>query len=218
MNRLLARIRSVRAESGVAGLVRFLAGRMLVRRWKSCLYALTSPVRVAWPESESFVIYTAAGPPLPKAASDLISRYERNLAGSIHHDRWLYVVFVNGDCQHFGAVGFSSRQARILGEPSQTPLIGPCVTVPEARGRGLYRRALAELGALLQAAGHKRIIIETNPENYASQRGIEAAGYELQRIMNIWILFNVLAVATIRINDSVSRKIWCILNFRQESP
>jgi RimJ/RimL family protein N-acetyltransferase len=173
---------------------------------------------VAWQETESFVIYTAAGPPLPKATSDLISRYERDLPGSIHGDGWLYVVFVNGECQHFGQVGFSSRQTRILGEPSQTPLIGPCVTVPEARGRGLYRRALAELGVLLQAAGHKRIIIETSPENYASQRGIEAAGYELQRIMNIWIFFNVLAVATIRINDSVSRKIWCVLNFRHDSP
>lgn len=218
IGRLLGRIRSVRAKTGIVGLVRFVAGHLFARRWRSYLYALASPVRVPWPKTESFVIYTAVGPPIPKATSDLIRRYERGLVESIHRDCWLYVVYVNGECQHFGRVGFSSRQVRILGELPQTVLIGPCVTIPQARGRGLYRRALAELGALLRAAGHKRIILETAPENYASQRGIEAAGYKLQRIMDIWIFFNALAVATIRINDSVSRKIWCTLSFGQGTP
>jgi RimJ/RimL family protein N-acetyltransferase len=163
-----------------------------------------------WPETESLVIYNADGPPIPPTLCDLIRRYERDLPECIHHGDWLYAVLVNGECQHFGGVGFSSRQIRILGERSRIPLIGACNTVPEARGRGLYRRALAELGTRLQAAGYERVLIETKPENYASQRGIDAAGYQLQRIMSIWIFFSVIAFATIRINSSVSRKLWRI--------
>jgi GNAT superfamily N-acetyltransferase len=168
------------------------------------------PARAVWSESESLVIYTADGPPVPPALCDLIRRYEKDLPECIHHGDWLYVVLVNGECQHFGGVGFSSRQLRILGERSRIPLVGACNTIPEARGRGLYRRALAELGARLQAAGYERILIETTPKNYASQRGIEAAGYRLQRIMSIWIFFHVIAIATIRTNGSVSRKVWRI--------
>ena len=127
-----------------------------------------------------------------------LDRYEPEILDLWRAGDWLYAVLVDGKCLHFGSVGFSSRQVRVLGEPRNTPVIGSCFTFPEARGRGLYQRALASLAARLQAEGHGRLLIETHPENRASRRGIERAGFQPLREMKIRIVFRVLALATIK--------------------
>ena len=96
---------------------------------------------------------------------------------------------------HSGAVIFNSRQARILGEPLDTPMISYCFTAAPARGKGLYRRALAAVVSKLGALGYPHVVIETFPRNVASRRGIEAAGFQLAYTIKALILFNTIVMA-----------------------
>lgn len=54
-------------------------------------------------------------------------------------------------------------------------MLGPYWTAPEARGRGLYGRLLGH--SLSLCSTQQAILIYTSPDNVASQRGIEKAGF-----------------------------------------
>ena len=104
----------------------------------------------------------------------------------------LFVVANGDEYQHCGYILFRTRQTKILGEEGNPPLIASCLTAPEARGRGLYRRALNAELCYLQSQGYGRAVIETDPENIPSRKGIEAAGFKLCREASVWIFFNLL--------------------------
>jgi RimJ/RimL family protein N-acetyltransferase len=154
-------------------------------------------VQVDWPPGEVFCLYNLKTPPMPSALANYIREYEAELPDLINRGDWVYVVLVNGNCAHFGSVCFSSRQLRVLGEPNATPIIGHCFTAPAARGRGLYKRALATIASQLGASGYSRVVVETNPTNYASRRGIQAAGFEMRHILTVCIFLNLLAITRV---------------------
>jgi GNAT superfamily N-acetyltransferase len=52
-----------------------------------------------------------------------------------------------------------------------------CVTLPEQRGRGLYRALIAHMAAALRAEGYGRVWIGADLSNAPSQRGIAGAGF-----------------------------------------
>lgn len=54
-------------------------------------------------------------------------------------------------------------------------MLGPYWTSPEARGRGLYGRLLGH--SLSLCSTKQPVLIYTSPENAASRRGIEKAGF-----------------------------------------
>ena len=55
-------------------------------------------------------------------------------------------------------------------------MLGPYWTAPEARGRGLYGRLLGQ--SLSVCLKDRPILIYTSPDNSASRRGIEKAGFQ----------------------------------------
>jgi hypothetical protein len=112
-----------------------------------------------------------------------------HLEGIRQGDR-LFVVAYQREFQHCGYILFETRQTRILGEEGNPPLIASCATVPAARGRGLYRRALNAELCYLRDLGYGRAVIETDPENIGSRKGIEGAGFRLIRETSVWILLN----------------------------
>jgi len=52
-----------------------------------------------------------------------------------------------------------------------------CYTMPEYRGRGLYPKSIVGMMEKLQDAGAKKAMIGVDPDNVASMRGIEKAGF-----------------------------------------
>ena len=104
----------------------------------------------------------------------------------------LFVVEDDGRYLHCGYVFFNAKGARLIGETDNPPLIGCCLTAADARGRGLYRKALQAELACLARKGFRRAVIETDPENLASRRGIEAAGFGLLREADTWTVLNIL--------------------------
>jgi RimJ/RimL family protein N-acetyltransferase len=120
----------------------------------------------------------------------------------------LFVVRRGREYLHCGYIMFRTRETRILGETDGPPLIGCCQTAPAARGRGLYRKALRAEIRHLQARGFRRAIISTHPDNAASRKGIEAAGFSLVREVESWILLNRIVV---RKSRESGRAAWRIL-------
>ena len=74
-------------------------------------------------------------------------------------------------------------------------MLAYCYTHAAARGRGLYRRALAAEIEYLQEMGCRRVAIETDPSNIASQKGILAAGFDFSREVRAWIVLNSLVLS-----------------------
>lgn len=116
-----------------------------------------------------------------------------NLTG-VYKDNRLFLISNHEKSLHCGYVLFRTRQAKILGEPDSTPIIACCLTAPEARGQGLYRKALNEELCYLQERGYERAVVETHPENIPSRKGIEAVGFRFCRTVDVWILLNWLVI------------------------
>jgi hypothetical protein len=106
----------------------------------------------------------------------------------------LFLVSDGDAFVHRGYILFGTPTKKIIGEAENTPLIAYCVTAAHARGRGFYRRALQAEMAYLKQLGHNRVIIETEPENVASQKGIESAGFALAWKTGVWIFVNSLVI------------------------
>lgn len=93
------------------------------------------------------------------------------------------LIGVEGDTVLFSA-WIASTRLRIdeLGFlwrlPEGAAAVYDCVTRPEARGRGVYPEALRRLSGLLAEEGTRHLWIYAAPENAASIRGIEKAGFE----------------------------------------
>ena len=56
-------------------------------------------------------------------------------------------------------------------------LISHCVTLPEARGQGLYMKMLRQICCMYGALGARRLYIDCTDFNLSSARGIRAAGF-----------------------------------------
>jgi ribosomal protein S18 acetylase RimI-like enzyme len=89
----------------------------------------------------------------------------------------------------YAFVVFESFYKRILGEATATPIISNCLTFPAYRGQGLYPLVLRASLRHLAAQGYSRAIITCAPENIASIRGIEKAGFRRLKTLYSLIIF-----------------------------
>lgn len=104
----------------------------------------------------------------------------------------------------YGFVLFESFYKRVLGEDADVPMIGNCFTIPEMRGRGLYPGLLAVICDHLADSGYKRAIISCSPDNLASRRGIERAGFLRLRTLRSVVLFSRWIVVQMAIDETAS--------------
>jgi RimJ/RimL family protein N-acetyltransferase len=191
------RIRSYWRERGTVATCRFLMSRVYRSRRYLVFEAAVDKDRVCpeWSADERLEVLSREN--LDAALTPEITSFlggteaDEHLRG-VRTGDLLFLVMRGGTCQHCGYILFETRQTRILGEPKRVPLIASCKTAPESRGRGLYRRALQAELCHLQKLGFDRAVIETDPENVASRKGIEAAGFRLFRHVKVWLLLNCL--------------------------
>lgn len=194
MMRFFKRLLTEFKTRGGAGFLRFLALRLL--QWRAdVLYEVDLAV-------------LAANPPLQPAAplvrvgrhnlgSEATAQAEAGVLTAENHayrealqgdDQLLAALDAQGQVTSYGFVLFDSFYKRILDEPRNTPMIGNCFTLPAWRGRGLYPRLLVATCQHLAAQGHSRAIITCAPDNLASVRGIEKAGFRRVRTVRSLVL------------------------------
>jgi RimJ/RimL family protein N-acetyltransferase len=96
----------------------------------------------------------------------------------------------DGRVSSYAFVIFQSFYKRILGEADAVPIICNCVTLPAFRGQGLYPLLLNEACRHLAAQGHRRAIVTCAPDNLASIRGIEKAGFRKVKTLYSLVFFS----------------------------
>lgn len=107
--------------------------------------------------------------------------YRQALCGA---DLLLAIVDEQGRIASYGFVLFESFYKQVLSEAADTPMIGNCFTDPQQRGRGYYPHLLRAACRRLADEGCRRVIITCAPDNLASVRGIEKAGFRRVRTLS----------------------------------
>ena len=117
--------------------------------------------------------------PGPLAASVLPQPLLQPMAHRLARgDATLLALWENGDPCAWGWMQAWRPFHRRLGWfEADATMLGPYWVKPERRGQGLYGRLLVS-SISLAALRSKPIVIFTTPENAASQRGIEKAGFD----------------------------------------
>lgn len=96
----------------------------------------------------------------------------------------------SGRVTSYGFVLFDSFYKRVLGESTDVPMIGNCVTFEPHRRQGLYARLLLSICDALASQGHGRAIITCAPDNLASMGGIRSAGFARIKTCRSLVLFS----------------------------
>ena len=203
MGEVLLRIRRHWKQKGALATARFLLSRVF-RHQKHVVYEAdcrTPREPSHWADEERLVELGADNldANLTPELQTFLGGEEafESLQGVRGGDR-LFLVVNGCEYLHRGYILFRTRQSKILGDPRADPLIANCATARGTRGRGLYRRALNAEVCHLQKLGYERVIIETQPDNHASRRGIEAAGFSLAWEAQVWIVLNWLVVQRVQ--------------------
>jgi hypothetical protein len=203
VNEVISRLARLWKQRGAWATLRFAFTRMFRREihWIYSIDAGRALAAIAWKPTERFRIVDARNleAELNPALEEFLggaSAFE-NLCG-VRKGDLLFLVTDEGQYVHRGYSLRKTRQKKLLGEQEDTPMIAYCYTAPAARGRGLYQRALVAEADHLQGAGFPRVVIETDPSNIASQKGILAAGFKYEREVRVWILLNSLVVRVTR--------------------
>jgi hypothetical protein len=199
----ISRIARLWSQRGAWATLRFLFTRIFRHEihWIYTIGAVRARAAIAWKPTETFRIVDAGNidTELNPALEGFLGGPSavENLCG-IRNGDLLFLVTDEKRYVHRGYALRRTRQKQLLGEDEDTPMIAYCYTAPWARGRGLYQRALVAEADYLQAGGFRRVVIETDPSNIASQKGILAAGFEYEREVRVWILLNSLVFRVTR--------------------
>jgi GNAT superfamily N-acetyltransferase len=90
----------------------------------------------------------------------------------------LYLLVYDGDGTPVASGGWRAQDASPEGFSDGDAEIKRMFVVPEARGRGLARRTLAELESSAAAAGRTRMVLETGLKQPEAIALYESCGYE----------------------------------------
>jgi RimJ/RimL family protein N-acetyltransferase len=178
---------------GPAGFLRFLALRLV--QWRGDhLYEidLRRIANGAPTASESIVVvdrHTFGSAATRVVEETVLTEANLEYRDELRADCQLFAITTpTGEVTTYGFVLFNSFYKQILGEDSATPMIGNCYTYPQYRGRGSYPRMIRAACESLAAQGFQRAIITCAPDNAASIRGIEKAGFRRVKTLHSLVL------------------------------
>jgi RimJ/RimL family protein N-acetyltransferase len=192
------RIREILRARGVKGLLRFGFQRLVFRRWNSIV--LQDKIGISrqpsvYPEPFRFRIWLKHEQ-MPVEMRTLV----RNSSGGeflAELDRrdgvWLIEAGENR-LAGWGGLYFGSRQVRVLSLPKDAVLLGGGFILPAFRRRGLHRQAVNDAALCLARNGFRHVFSEVHPDNLASLRGLEAAGFERVKQVSLIILLRCVVI------------------------
>lgn len=179
---------------GTAGFVRFIALRVVQRR-ADVLFEYDLTQLQVDDESGSDTVVVVDRHNFGSAATAAVEQeiltggnhaYVEELQGA---GQLLAATDRQGRVTSYAFIVFESFYKKILGESNATPIISNCLTFPANRGAGLYPLVLRTSLRHLAAQGYSRAIITCAPDNFASVRGIEKAGFRRVKTIHSLIIF-----------------------------
>ena len=206
MNKLVRRLATELRTRGPAGFLRFVGLRLA--QWRGdVLFELdlqqistTQQVAQHGPlvQVDRHTLGSGAAQAVEQAVlTEVNHAYREDLRGE---GQLFALTDAQGQVTSYGFVLFDSFYKRILGEARSTPMISNCYTLPAQRGQGLYPCLIQSACRQLAAQGYQRAIITCAPDNAASIRGIEKAGF--RRVKTLYSL--VLVTRWIALQKRVS--------------
>ncbi|NLW86779.1 MAG: GNAT family N-acetyltransferase [Planctomycetes bacterium] len=112
--------------------------------------------------------------------------YKLRLREMLRHGGKCLVLMDQGKVASFGWIrGWKPFRRRYGWLARDAFLLSSYWTMPDFRGKGLYGRLLAHTIAVARKADNVPIFIWTDPENHASQRGIEKAGFKCLGVFEV---------------------------------
>jgi hypothetical protein len=203
---LFSRIGSLYRNRGFKGLLRVSYGRLVFRSWHVRVYEDDPRIDRRpgeWPRDTQITFLGVHGELETGIRKLLESTGSMQSFRELRNGEELYVVYSEGKPVSFGFSYLRCFQLQVLGLPDDAVLVGGCYTVPANRGQGLYRQALSDV-ALRWRLRKVPVFMEVQPENAASIRGIEAAGYRFVREVESWILLGrIVRIRNIREGNDV---------------
>ena len=198
--RLLDRLVTVWRARGFLGFLRFIGSRALGHRRDTIFEASTGQHddHPQWEGAETIVCISRENldRDLSPRIAEQLSQGEgaEYLVGLRGRDLLVAVVDESGDVLHHSFVLFDTRTKSLLNESIDIPLFGHCATRADARGRHLYPMALRYGLGVLSQRGHQRAVINCDPGNLASIKGIEHAGFHVAREVRTWLVGSCLGL------------------------
>ena len=98
-----------------------------------------------------------------------------------HPYKKIYIVKKGDEILHYGRILSEGEKTREVSLREGEAYIGPCFTVPDKRGMGIYTYALREIIRRLSGSGLKKAYIASEITNKSSISGILKAGFRLDR-------------------------------------
>lgn len=191
MKKIIDRLAKELRTRGPIGFLRFLALRVV--QWRGDhLYEIDLHPLATLPMASNLVLVDrhSFGSEATRAVEALVLT-ESNLEyrDELRGDGMLFAVAdEQGQVACYGFVLFDSFYKRILGEDRRTPMISNCLTYPQFRGQGRYPEMIRGACRSLAQQGFERAIITCSPQNAASVRGIEKAGFRRVKILYTLVL------------------------------
>ena len=123
------------------------------------------------------------------AGDDILKLDQELLANTV-----LFLFFKNYVLGHtsFLSVGISPENYKWYLTKTdfiKSGYIGPCYTNPELRGKNIYPHVLVEICRYLKSEGKQTAEIDSRPENPASIKGIQKAGFTFTGIYHFYRFF-----------------------------
>jgi RimJ/RimL family protein N-acetyltransferase len=184
------KIEGLLKDRGGLACLRFVFGRIVHRHWRSRVYrddAQIERVTEELPSGYRFEMCSRPAEMTEATKAALKAAGGQELQGDLDLGDRLYFVWHGPDVASYGGIFDRSPQRHVLGLPESAVLVGCCYTVPQHRQMGLYRFALNETARRLRSEGIREIFIEVSPNNRASIRGIEAAGFAYMKLVDVGI-------------------------------
>lgn len=217
LSQLLARLSRHYKEKGPLSVLQAAAGTLvnLIIRHR-CTLAFEAHLNTprepsAWGPRERLLIF---GPDnldelTPELLSTMDPETHREELESLRRGNRLFVVAFDSYCLHRGYISIvetsghtKDRKIIFFGDLGDAPLLRMSVNTHYLRrkdifrhvSKGLYARVLNEQLRYLQGLGHKRAVLYIMAENTLSIKATIAAGFQLTRVLNDFVLFRCLLV------------------------
>lgn len=211
-NELTGRLRDVWRARGALGFLRFAVSR-LVRVSRVLVFerkladGISDRIEIDMPTILTIDRHNLDDPSVASVVDRALGGESNVYRFGLQKNGLMFCV--NGNCgtlMHYSFVEFETRYKKVLDEDDATPMFSNCWTAPDARGNRFFSSTLRYGCCVLASKGFDRVLITCDPENIASVKGIQRAGFNL--IRNITSLLLVSRLAIQRVSESGRKPRW----------
>lgn len=194
----IARLSRAFRKGGPRGAFLFLTRSLLIKKWHTFVYRDGLGLKRCesdFPEGFTFTIHSPFSRTPKSVRVSVAEAGGTDFLLSLSNRDSMWTVSFQNECVAWGAISPQSKQARFLRLPADAVLLGSGFVVPAFRNRGLHRKALNAVALWTARTLGREAWLEVAPDNTASIRSIEAAGFSKVCEVKMLVLLRSIVIA-----------------------